>query len=162
MRTLLDSTVDQALTEAARRNLAIHTFALYYDHEAPAISVCIDTAESSRRTVEDINRYNRSYFAGAVAAGDLRSAALWQANVGRSLSLGDFALVGAARTELAPHFEPDPAFFVPMMQRVMAAEGRIAALAKDRSELILCRTGPEDEVEYCWSLDETTATSPAV
>lgn len=150
----MDNTIDQALAEAARRDLAIHTFALYYDHESPAISVCIDTAESSRRTVADINAYNRKYFEEVVAAGDLKTAALWEANIGRSLSLGDFALFGAARAELAPDFEPDPAFFLLMMQRVMAAEGRIAVLAKDRSELVLCCTGPDDEVEYCWSLGE--------
>lgn len=72
----MDNTIDQGLAEAARRDLAIHTFALYYDHESPAISVCIDTAESSRRKVADINAYNRKYFEEAVAAGDLKTAAL--------------------------------------------------------------------------------------
>ena len=54
-----------------------------------------------------------------MAKGDLKDAALWQANVGRSLSLGDFAIVNAARTDIG-EVPVDDRFYVLMAQAVVA------------------------------------------
>ena len=48
MRGLIEKVIDQALFEARSRNVPVYTFALYYDHESPAISVCVDTEEQSK------------------------------------------------------------------------------------------------------------------
>lgn len=152
MPTLIEKVIDQALNEAKQERLSIYTFALYVDHESPAISVCIDTKEKSRATVAQINSYNRKHFSSAINSGDLKGACLWLANTGRSLSLGDFHMVNAARKELPETFSPDHAFFVSLVQTLAAAEAKIAAQAADPQSLLLCCSGINSEVEYWWSV----------
>ena len=67
---------------------------------SPTRSLCVDTAESSAETVRSMNDFSSKYFQAAVEEGDLATAGLWQANVGRSLSFGDFVMVNVARTDL--------------------------------------------------------------
>src|SRR5688572_25063375 len=101
--------------------------------------------------VQDINSYNRQHFAEAVQAGDLKAAGLWNANIGRSLSLGDFAFVNIARVELAPG-QAEKSLFVAMLRGLLASESEIAAFAPERRALLFCCSGPNEEVEYTWSL----------
>ena len=152
MRKLIEEVLKQALSEARSANVPIYTFALYYDHESSAISVCIDTAEKSAATVASINAYNGKYFHGAVAAGNLEGASLWQANIGRSLSLGDFHLVNVARRELGCDFRPEEEFFVSLVQGVVAVEPLVAEMSVTPESLLLCCSGPDSEVQYWWSL----------
>ncbi len=152
MRALIENVIDQALAAAKQRNIAVYTFALYYDHESPAISVCIDTEEQSKATVSRINTYNRKYFIPAVAAGDLQGALLWLSNTGRSLSLGDFHSVNLARADLSADFSPDQNFFVSLVQALAAAEAKIALQAAAPQSLLLCCSGSKSEVEYWWSV----------
>lgn len=152
MQTLIEKVIDQALREAKQGRAPIHTFALYFDHDSPAISVCIDTEENSKATVARINAYNRKHFSSAIGSGDLKSASLWLANTGRSLSLGDFHMVNVARKELLETFSPDHAFFVSLVQTLAGAEAKIAAQAADRQSLLLCCSGMDSEVEYWWSV----------
>src|SRR3712207_5236771 len=97
---LFAEVLSNAIEEVRERRTPVYTFALYHDHESAAVSVCVDTEENSLRPVAKSNAYGIKHFAKAVAAGDLKSAALWNANTGRSLSLGDFALVNVARVGL--------------------------------------------------------------
>ena len=152
MRGLIEKVIDQALFEARSRNVPVYTFALYYDHESPAISVCVDTEEQSKAAVRSKNVYNRKYFGKAVANGDLSGAALWRANIGRSLSLGDFHMVNVARTELAPDFAPSDDFFLAMAQVLVAAETKIAAHSGNIESLLLCCSGMDDAVALWWSV----------
>jgi hypothetical protein len=89
--------LDKAVTAISKKAISVHTFALYHDRESSRLSVCVDTADNSRRVVAGINQYNAKHFAAAIKSGDLANAALWQANVGRSLALGDFSAVNFVR-----------------------------------------------------------------
>jgi hypothetical protein len=152
MRALIKNVIEKALAEAKSLEVPIYTFALYYDHESPAISVCIDTEVNSMVTVRRINTYNRKYFIPAVKSGDMENAALWQSNIGRSLSLGDFHMVNVARTELPEGFTPSDGLFLAMAQCLLDAEIVIAAQAANIEYLLVCCSGNTNEVELCWSL----------
>jgi hypothetical protein len=70
-----------------------------------------------------MNRYNMKYFMQAIADKDLKSANLWQANIGRSLSLGDFLLVNCARTDLGKT-KTTPAFYLAMIEALVAVQSK--------------------------------------
>ena len=148
--SLLAAVLKSALRDIAARQLPVYTFALYHDHESEAVSVCVDTEECSARTVAAINRYNAGYFSKAIAGGDLKGAGLWHANIGRSLSLGDFALVNVARTPLPPGVNDDE-FYLAMVRAVMSVEDRVAALSPHPERLLFACSGINDEVAYVWS-----------
>lgn len=145
------SVLQSALTEVKAKGTPVFTFALYHDHESEAISVCVDTEESSNRSVLSTNNYNMKYFMSAVKSGDLKSASLWQANIGRSLSLGDFTLVNVARTEI-PRVTADEKFYVSLVQALVAVQDQVVALSPNPERLVFACSGPDDEVAYVWSL----------
>ena len=131
-RKLIDEIVAQALAEAETKNIPIYTFALYYDDEFLALSVCIDTQENSLRAVKSMNAYSAKYFLHAIASGDLKSAALWNANGGRSFSLGDFVLVNLARTDVAGP-KDDPGLFQDLLQALVRNLPVILKQAEDKN-----------------------------
>jgi hypothetical protein len=148
---LFASVLTSAIAEVERQGVPVFTFALYHDHESGAVSVCVDTEESSNRSVAATNRFNMRYFAKAVAQGDLESADLWQANIGRSLSLGDFQLVNLARTKIED-IEVNHKFYVAMVQALFAVQGRLVPLSPNPERLVLACSGADSEVAYVWSL----------
>ncbi len=148
--SLIQSVLRQALVEVASSGAAVFTFALYLDHESSALSVCVDTEANSARTVAQINRYNTKYFHRAVEAQDFKSAGLWQANVGRSLSLGDFALVNVARTEV-PAGAVNEQFFLHLVEELVRVEDQVVQLAPVREKLIFACSSADEEVAYVWS-----------
>jgi hypothetical protein len=150
----LDRVIGHALAEARSRQLSIFTFAFYFDYESRAVSVCIDTEENSLRTVKEINVYNYRHFLRAANAGDLSGAAMWNANIGRSLSLGDFSVVNLARVDV-PEADVGQEFFQSMLLAVIRNQPAIESQARDKDRLILCCSGPDDEVEFVWSAMET-------
>ena len=154
MEPIIAEVIDRALREIREAKVPVHTFALYYDHESPALSVCVDTAENSARVVRGINSFNRPHFASAARCGNLKSASLWCANIGRNLSLGDFTRVNVARTEVP---RANESFFRAMLTGLLAKEAAIEALAVDRSALLICCSGPNDEVEFLWSVADNAA-----
>ena len=147
----LSSVLDRALVEVQHAQVPVFTFALYHDHESGAVSVCVDTEEQSNRTVQGINRYNIKHFMKAVENNDLKGASLWQANIGRSLSLGDFALVNAARAELGD-VKPDDQFYLNMVQCLVASHERVAALSPHPERVVFACSGPKAEIAYVWAL----------
>lgn len=152
---LFRQVLDAALAEIASSRLPVFTFALYHDHESGAVSVCADTEGNSSRVVASINAYNARHFGAAIARGDLRYAALWQANIGRSLALGDFAIVNAARTDIGDVPVDEP-FYVDMVQAVVAIQDRVAALAPDPRKLVFACSGADAEVALVWALPAAT------
>ena len=151
MKDILSKTISSGLEYARKLSVPVYTFALYYDHESPAVAVCIDTEENSRRVVNEINRYNNKYFLKHAASGNLKEAALWQANVGRNLSLGDFTFVNVGRTELKIE-NPNEEFFASLLQVLVAHQEQVAKQASDRDRLLLCCSGPREEVGLVWSV----------
>lgn len=137
--------------EARRKDVVIHTLALYYDHETPAVSVCIDTEENSEAQAVSVSAYSRQRFTEAVAEGDLERAARWHGSSDRSFALGNFHMVNVARMELSREFTPTKAFFLMLVKSLVAAEPAVVAQAKMPSSLILCCTGADDEVQFIWA-----------
>src|SRR4051812_44654210 len=97
---LFDDVLSRAIPEVRAAGIDVFTFSFYHDHESAAVSICVDTEASSIRLVRSQNASSIRHFADAVSRGDLRKAALFKANVGRSLSLGDFEMVNVARTDI--------------------------------------------------------------
>jgi hypothetical protein len=153
------SVLNSALLDVAAKKLPVFTFALYHDHESGAVSVCVDTEENSNRSVVSMNRYNMRYFMQALTNGDLKSAGLWQANIGRSLSLGDFALVNAARTSLG-NLTVDGGFYLDMMKSLVAVRDQVAALAPEPERLVFACSGANDEVAFVWSYESAQQSAP--
>ncbi len=151
---LFHDVLESALSEIESSGIPVFTFAMYHDHESGAVSVCADSEENSARAVTSMNAYNAKYFGAAVAKGDLKDAALWQANVGRSLSLGDFAIVNAARTDIG-EVPVDDRFYVLMAQAVVAIQDRVAALAPQPDKLVFACSGADDEVALVWAMPAT-------
>jgi hypothetical protein len=148
---LFEDVLSGAIPEVRVAGIDVVTFALYHDHESSAVSVCVDTEASSARLVRSQNAFNTRYFADAVTKGDLRTAALFQANVGRSLSLGDFELVNVARTDLNG-IRPDEGFYLSMIRSLRRREGEIARLARDPQRLLFCASSADSEVGYLWTM----------
>ena len=147
---IADQVIGAALDEASKEGLRIYTLALYFDHESPALSVCMDTKENSIRQVKEQNAYSAKYFQKFIGAGDLEQAALWQANVGRNLSLGDFARVNVARTPVA-QADMSQGDFLSLIRCLMSHEREVRKLAEIADELVLCCTSPTDEVGIVWA-----------
>ena len=146
----LNKVLHAAIAQVARQRTPVFTFALYFDHESSAVAVCVDTEENSAKVVADINQYNATHFRAAVEGGDLKAAALWQANTGRNLSLGDFALVNIARTDL-PNIDQDGKLEMALVRALVNVQGEVLALAKAAESVLFVCSSASDEVGYVWS-----------
>ncbi len=146
---LFDNVLSRAIAEVRARGIDVFTFA-FHDHESAAVSVCVDTAASSARLVRSQNAFTLRHFTDAVAKGALRKAALFKANVGRSLALGDFEMVNVARTDIEGVPVTDE-FYLQMIRAVCARESEIVSLTSDLSRLLFCASSAEWEVGYMWT-----------
>ncbi len=157
----LDSVVKAALAKLRADPIPLYTFALYHDHESAAVSVCADTKESSLASLRRSNNWSMRYFAQHVRDGKWEDACLFQANVGRSLSLGDFARVNVARTDLPPGVATNNSFYLAMVGAIVANQEYILELAPEREDVIFCCSGPDSEVALAWSVlaDKETSMS---
>jgi hypothetical protein len=150
MNTTATSVLGDAISELRLRQTDVYTFALYFDHESSAMSVCADTIENSAITVRQTNNYNRKYFDPTVESGDLQAASLRSANIGRSVSLGNFVVKNLARTQVA-RADIGEEFYRGMLRALMQAEDKVVTLSSNKNTLLLCCSGPSDEVEFYWS-----------
>lgn len=150
LRDTADDVIRAAIEEAAKDGFRIYTFALYFDRESPALSVCMDSKVNSLQQVSEQNAYSAKYFHKFIGAEDLDQAALWQANVGRNLSLGDFAKVNVARQDVE-RTELLASDCLRLVRTVIAHEGEIRELAEHPNELVFCCTSPNDEVGVVWA-----------
>jgi len=148
--TLAAQVISAAVLELRSKAFPLFTFALYFDHESEALSACADTEENSTRTVASVNRYNAKFFHQYLAAGDTSTAELWQANTGRSLSLGDFALVNLARLD-TPGVKQTDDFFLSIAQALVAHEAEILALSPSPDRVVFACSGASDEVALVWA-----------
>jgi hypothetical protein len=153
---LFAEVLSQAIDEVRNRGTPVYTFAFYHDHESAAVSVCVDTEANSLRSVAKSNAHSLRYFVEAMDAGDLKAAALWKANVGRNLSLGDFALVNVARTAL-DRITPVKGFHLGMVRALWERRQHVAALSPAPDRLLFCCSSAREEVEYMWSLGPSSS-----
>ena len=151
MNSNVASVLENAIAALREKRMDVYTFALYFDHESPALSVCADTAANSQMTVQQSNAYNRKYFETAVLSGDLQAASMWCANTARSLALGDFVVKNLARSTVKGT-EIDAEFYRGMLRALLNVEDEVATLTTNRTSLLLCCSGPLDEAEFYWSL----------
>jgi hypothetical protein len=151
LNSFLASVVKAAVAELQAAPIPIHTFAFYHDHESNAVSVCADTKESSLRAVRKSNQWSMKYFAQHLLDGSWEDACLFQANVGRSLSLGDFTRVNLARTALPPKTNTDQSFYLAMARAVIAHQANIVSLAPDPEDVVFCCSSADSEVGLVWS-----------
>ena len=140
-----------AVLELRANPIPIHTFAFYHDHESGAVSVCVDTKESSLRLVRKSNEWSMKHFAEHVQDGSWEDACLFQANVGRGLSLGDFARVNLARTDLPLGTATDQSFYLAMARAVIAHQEDILRLAAEPKDVLFCCSSADSEVGLVWS-----------
>jgi hypothetical protein len=146
----LDGVLARAIVKLRRAKLTPFTFAFYHDHESRALSVCVDTFENSARFLSSWNASKRAYFLEAIEIDDLEDAASWQPSFGHSTSLGDFAKVNVARTDLPRGMRTAKPFYLAMIRAVLRRERDIATLAHDPRQLLFCCSGTKDEVEFTW------------
>jgi len=147
---LASQVILEAIAELRARAFPLFTFALYFDHESEALSVCADSEENSNLTVASINKYNAKYFHQYMAAGDAHMAKLWQANAGRSLSLGDYSLSNLARID-TPGVQQTEEFFFSLAQALVAHEEQVLALSPTPDKVVFACSGMSDEVALVWS-----------
>ena len=100
------------------------------------------------------------YFAKHVRDGSWGDACLFQANVGRSLSLGDFARVNVARADLPRRCRPDEAFYLAMARAIIANQREILDLSPDPEDVVFCCSSADSEVGLVWSMIEGAEQSP--
>jgi hypothetical protein len=149
-KRLFDDVLSRAIPQVREAGIDIFTFAFYHDHESQAVSICVDTEPNSARLVQRRNAFAIHHFSAAVADGDLKKAALFQANVERSISLGDFTLVNVARTGIGS-IRADSDFYLNMIRALRAHESEIVSMASDPRRLLFCSSSEKWEVGYTWS-----------
>jgi hypothetical protein len=149
---LLKVVLTKAIEEVRRSGIDVFTFAFYHDHESGAVSICADTETRSRQSVRSHNAFVIKYFIEALNHGDLKKMALFNANTGRSLSLGDFELVNVARTRLG-RVRPDEAFYMAMIRTLRATEPEILELSSDPQRVLFCASSADAEVGFTWAAE---------
>jgi hypothetical protein len=150
-----DDVLSRAIPEVRAAAIDVFTFAIYHDHESAAVSICVDTEASSARLVRSQNAFRIKHFADAVSRGDLQKVALFKANEGRSLSLGDFAMVNLARTNIGS-VPVDDKFYLQMIRAIRAREREIVSLTSDVDRILFCSSSAEWEVGYTWTAARAT------
>jgi hypothetical protein len=154
---LLDGVVERALAEVAERGIRIHTIAMCHDFEGQAISVYVDTRDNSEQQVRQENRYSMKHCLHAIEISSLREATSWQANVGRNLSLGDFAATDLARTEIPPgllFWRTPRVGIMAMAQALMRFQEEIRRLSLNPVDTILACSGQQEDIELVWALPD--------
>ncbi len=144
---MFESLIDEALLKV--KGIDIFTFAIYHDHESGFVSICIDTKENSEKQVVESNKYSMKYFRRLISEGDLDSATLWQANIGRNLSLGDFQFVNVVEKELN-EIEPDTEFYLTMVKALLNKSSLILLNSTHGNSLLFCCSTANEEVGLTW------------
>ncbi len=144
---MFESLIDEALLKV--KGIDIFTFAIYHDHESGFVSICIDTKENSEKQVAESNKYSMKYFRRFIGEGDLDSATLWQANIGRNLSLGDFQFVNVVEKELNK-IEPDTEFYLSMVKALLNKSSLILLNSTHGNSLLFCCSTANEEVGLTW------------
>ena len=147
----LTGVIKTALLELADEPVHVFTFAFYHDHESNAISVCIDTMESSERSIRAGNHWANPRFRDHVLKGDWDQARSFQSEHGRSLSLGDFARVNLARTDIPDEIVTDETFHLEMVRAVIRNEDAILRFAQTPEDVLFCCSSVDSEVGMVWS-----------
>jgi len=140
----------EALKAASEQKIDIYTFAMYHDHESGFVTICIDTKQNSDKSVISQNRYSRDNFLREIEGGNLEMAGLWQANGGRSFSLGNFSFVDFRAIEVTQR-KKQKGFYLAMIKAIEEMSELIQRSSSHGSNLIYCCSTEKDEVGLIWS-----------
>jgi hypothetical protein len=118
------------------------------------ISVCADTLENS--LTEEKKTRTRSYMclSEAISQGDLKKAARFNHNVGRSLALGNFVLRGLAEYELDMDDEAaemPQSFFLGLAQGLHRNTLVCLSVCNPDQPVVLACSTANDEVGLFWT-----------
>lgn len=139
--------IDHALLKIG--GIDIYTIAIYHDHESGFFSICIDTKENSDVQVAKSNQYAMKHFRRIINEGDVKGAMLWQANVGRNLSLGDFYAVNVAEIELSS-LDADDSLYLAAVKALQSKANVILQHSTHGQLLLFCCSTANDEVGLTW------------
>jgi len=143
---LFDQLIDEALNRSKITN--IYTLALYHDHESAMVSVRIDTEENSIKKVHESNKYSMRNLQRLIGESNLKEALLWQANVGRNLSLGDFTEVNVSEREI--EMKVTDSFYLSMITALNNKAASIMERSTHSESLLFCCSTEQDEVGLVW------------
>jgi hypothetical protein len=159
LETLLSSVLQRAIADLHKARADVYTFSFCHDASKGAVSVSADSAVSSRRAVRDVNRASMKRFHKAVAKRDFEEASVWQASVGRSLSLTDFAWKNLARRPLGA-LGSAPKLHEAMLLTALKHAPEVAALSSDRETLLFTCSTADEEVGLVWTADAPSRAKP--
>lgn len=165
--TLLSSVLARAIDELKKARADVYTFSLCHERDRGAVAVYADSEANARRVVRELNRASMKRFAKAVRKRDLDEALMWQASVGRSLTLSDFAWKALARRPLGK-LKNSPELHEAMLLATMQCAPLVAPLASDPEALLFTCSTADEDVGLIWTADaaslpaqKATATAPA-
>ncbi|HET8933113.1 MAG TPA: hypothetical protein VFN67_06740 [Polyangiales bacterium] len=153
--TFLASILERAIAELKNARADVYTFSFCHEQSSGAVCVYADSEESSRRVVGALNRASMKRFAKAVKKRDLEEAMMWQATVGRSLSLRNFAWKKLAKSSLRK-LESAEALHEAMLLAAMNVVPKVAALSSDPEALLFTCSTVDEEVGLVWTADAAT------
>jgi hypothetical protein len=150
--TLLTSVLQRAIAELIKARADVYTFAFCHDRDKHTLSVCADSAANSRRVIRKLNRQSMKRFAAAVRKRDLDEASVWQATVGRGLSLSEFAWTDLGQRSLGK-LAHAPSLHAAMLQAAMKRAPEVVQLASDPEALLFTCSTVDEEVGLVWTAD---------
>jgi hypothetical protein len=150
--SFLSSILERAIAELQKARADVYTFSFCHEQKSGAVSVYADTEANSRRVIGALNRSSMKRFARAVKKRDLDEALMWQATVGRSLSLGDFAYKKLAKSSLGK-LKSAEGLHEAMLLAAMNVAPKVASLASDREMLLFTCSTVDEEVGLVWTAD---------
>ena len=149
VRRMASEVLDEAIGVCTSDEIDLFTFSFYLDHESRAVSVCIDTDENSFAQVREQNRRTGARFAELMADPEAGDVALWQPNLGRNTSLGDFTYVNLARRAYVfPHSHRSVSDA--LLRTLFERQAEIVSLSRRPDQLLLSASTPDDEFGICW------------
>lgn len=144
-----DRIIGDALHILFDKGADIFTFALYYDHEGRAVSICADTEVNSRSAARKMNTFVGQQFYRAIQNGELDEAAKWGTIGERSLALGDFKFQSLGwRSMTAPNNSAP--FYRAMISSLLRNSTKISGLSRNPENLVLCCSSKDSEVGFSW------------
>lgn len=150
--TLLASILERAIDELKKARADVYTFSFCHEQKSGSVSVYADSEASSRSVIGALNRSSMKRFAKAVKKRDLDEALMWQATVGRSLSLSNFAWKKLAKSSLGK-LKNAPELHEAMLLAALDVAPKVAALTSDRDKLLFTCSTVDEEVGLVWTAD---------
>lgn len=144
-----DKIIEKALNILFSKGTDIYTFALYYDHESSAVSVCVDTKINSKSVARKSNEFAFQTLKNAISEKNMDRAKIFGRCSERSFSLGDFKVRSLGWEPMKAPNNSAP-FYLALVEVLFRNSKKIAALSNTPDELVLCCSTNDSEVGLAW------------